>query len=613
MSSTVKTEKLLPLKSIAVLPFVNMSSNSENSYFCDGMTEEIINALTTIANLKVIARTSSFAYKNKNTDLRTVGQELGVVSILEGSIRFQKKRVRITAQLINTTDGFHYWSQNFDRELQDIFQLQDEISLLIADKIRENFGHLDLEDSLVKPPDISITAYQHFLQAKALIAEFNKQAILQGIDLLKNIINDFPNFAQAYVTIHYAYNSMAAGGLMPVEKAFDLGGTYLNKANDLDMYLPEVYHSKGWDALNKNWDFIHAVQHLQKAIQLLPNYADAHQKLFITLILEGNLSQAQTHIQHAYELDPLNDLNNYFMAYNAYINSDAQNTNVYFNRCFEINNKFIVGYSIYALALIHQKRSKHILRLCEQIPPIEGSDIEIKIMQTLAYAAMQHQSKLQVHLDQLQLLLSSDSRERVRFFLIYVYVLLKEDRLALQLIDQGIENKEPLMTLLKVDPLLKPLHRYQKFNQQLQTIFKLSNTHILSEKTTVKKPLSSSLIATYKNKLQTSMEQDQVYLDSSLSLRKLAQKIDLHPNQLSWLLNDCFDQNFNDFINFYRIQHFKKLAVQPGSEQYTLLSLAYESGFNSKSVFNACFKKQEANTPSQWVKSVKKPSNFLTT
>ena len=145
-------------KSIAVLPFVNMSSDPENEYFSDGITEEIINALTTIKGLKVISRTSSFAFKDKNVDVRTIGSQLGVNTLLEGSIRKAKNRVRITTQLVSTKDGTHFWSKNFDRELVDIFALQDEISLLIADQIRENFGHFNIEDHLIEAPTQNINA-----------------------------------------------------------------------------------------------------------------------------------------------------------------------------------------------------------------------------------------------------------------------------------------------------------------------------------------------------------------------------------------------------------------------------------------------------------------------
>ena len=149
---------------IAVLPFVNMSTGRDYEYFSDGVTEEIINALAQIEQLKVTSRTSSFFFKNKKLPLTEVGKLLNVSVILEGSIRIFNNKVRITAQLIDADSDFHFWSEAFDRSLEDIFAVQDEISLLIADKIRENIGHLSLKEHLVTPPHISTKNYQEYLK-----------------------------------------------------------------------------------------------------------------------------------------------------------------------------------------------------------------------------------------------------------------------------------------------------------------------------------------------------------------------------------------------------------------------------------------------------------------
>lgn len=578
-----------------------MSNDIENEYFSDGITEEIINALSNIKALKVIARTSSFAFKGKQVDVREVGKELNVSTILEGSVRKSKNRVRISAQLIDTSDGTHYWSKNFDRELDDIFKLQDEISLLIADRIRENFGHFNVDDSLVTHHNISTESYHNYLRAKKLISRFNKVDVFKGISILKEVIEHYPSFALAHVNIHYAYNILAAGGLMPVKEAFEIGGSYLETAHKLKVDLPEVHHSLGWDALNKKWDFKAAACHLKKALELKPGYSDAHQKLFITLILEGNLKEANKHISKAYTLDPLNDLNNYFMGYNAYINKDKTAVERHFKRCFEINNKFIVGYGIYALALAYQKQPEHIIEVTQSIPEMEGSKMEQLIMTSLAYAVMQDRPKVEANISKLQPLLNSDSRERVRFFLIFIYTILKQYDNALDLIDEGILHKEPLMTLVKIDPLLEPLHNLERFNKQLEIIFALSNEIKPQTKTIEKQLLSKDQTEHCKIAILDLMDNEECFLDTTLSLRTLADKIDIHPNHLSWLLNASFKKNFNDFINTYRLEYFKSIALKPEFKHITILGLAYDSGFNSKSVFNTFFKKTEGITPSKWV------------
>jgi adenylate cyclase len=152
-------------KTLAVLPFINMSASAEHEYFSDGITEEIINALSKIKSLKVTSRTSSFYFKNKNIPLKQIAQELNVAAILEGSVRVAGDTIRISAQLIQADDDFHFWSETWDRKMENIFAVQDEISLLIADKLREHFGHFEIEEHLVQKQTDTLGAYEYYLKA----------------------------------------------------------------------------------------------------------------------------------------------------------------------------------------------------------------------------------------------------------------------------------------------------------------------------------------------------------------------------------------------------------------------------------------------------------------
>ena len=149
---------------LAVLPFVNMSADPENEYFSDGITEELLNALTKVDGLQVTSRTSVFAFKGKNNDIRDIAIQLNVDKVLEGSVRKSGNRVRITAQLINAADGYHIWSENYDRNLTDIFEVQDEISGIIANRLRENLTEDNSRNKLVKAPTKNLTAYTHYLK-----------------------------------------------------------------------------------------------------------------------------------------------------------------------------------------------------------------------------------------------------------------------------------------------------------------------------------------------------------------------------------------------------------------------------------------------------------------
>lgn len=592
-------------KSIAVLPFENLSSDQENEYFVDGITEGLINALSKIEGLNVTARTSSFVFKNKKEDIRIIGNKLGVSTIIEGSVQKSVDQLRISVQLVRTDNGFHIWSESFDRKLADVFKLQDEICLLVADKVRENFGHLHIEDHLVGTPTDNIEAYESFLKGKYYLNSFNTGNIKKGISILKQTIAIQPNYALAHVNIHYGYNMLAASGLMPVKEALDKGKKHLDIAFEINDSLPQYYHSMGWHSLNNDWDFRAANGFLNKALELNPGYADAHQKSFINLALDGLLDKAKYHIDRALELDPLSTLNNYFKAYYYYITEDYFECEQYFDRTFQFDSTFLVGYSIYALSQVHQRKTASIFKRAQSIPDVNGAYVERLMMETLANSLLDDKQKTAAAVEELRSYLKKENRERVRFFLVYIEFLRENIEESLDLIDEGILNREPLMTLLKVDPILKPLRQNNRFKRQLEIIYELSDASVFLPPKKLQNEIDTKEVEYIVKQLSKSLEEEQLYLEPNLTLRFLAENIDVHPNKLSKVLNEEIGKNFNEYVNTYRINAFQEKALLEENSNITLLGLAYDSGFNSKSVFNDSFKKLTGMTPKQWVKANK--------
>lgn len=592
-------------KSIAVLPFINLSSDPENEYFSDGITEEIINALTKIQGLNVIARTSSFAFKNRNEDVRGIGAQLGAAVVLEGSVRKANDRLRITAQLIVAETGFHIWSENFDRELKDIFALQDEISLLIADKVRENFGHLELPDHLVKAREIPAEIYDLYLKGRHYLNTLNKNNIFKGIELLEEVTGRQPDFALAWAGVHYGYNMLAAAGFMHAGPALEKGLAFLTRAIEIDPTLPDCYHSLGWHSLNYSWDFVNAKKSLVKAIELSPAYADAYQKLFITLALEGKKEVAWPFLQTALKLDPLSPLNHYFKGYYFYLQQQHSVADSAFEKCLELAPHFQFGYSMYGLNLLAQGKADVLLKKAEEISDNESPNLEKSILTTMAYCSLKDIKKAAPGLKQLEKELEGEDSERVRFFLIHMRVLLNNNEEAIDLAAQGVARREPLMTLLREDPLLKPLHGSEKFQGLMQQIYALSDEKIPLFTGSQVQPMADDELGFYKQQLEKLLATHVLYLDPSLSLRGLAEHLGLHPNKLSWLLNEYIGQNFNEYVNSFRLAEFQRKALDPSKNHLTLLGLAYESGFNSKTVFNTFFKKKFGMPPRTWVKSQK--------
>ena len=247
-----------------MLPFVNMSADPENEYFSDGITEELLNALTKVDGLQVTSRTSAFAFKGKNIDIRDIGIQLNVDRILEGSVRKAGNRVRITAQLINAADGYHIWSENYDRDLTDIFEVQDEISSIIANKLRENLTAREHEETLVKVPTQNLEAYTLFLKGLHFHNKITPDDAKKAIECFEKAITLEPDYANAYAMAAAGYAFLGATGQMQPKEAFEVVHRYSDKALQLDSSLAEGYVGKGAAYLFYDWKWKQAYDSLQK-------------------------------------------------------------------------------------------------------------------------------------------------------------------------------------------------------------------------------------------------------------------------------------------------------------------------------------------------------------
>jgi len=303
-----------PVNRLAVLPFVNMSADPENEYFSDGITEELLNALTRVDGLQVTSRTSAFAFKGKHDDIREIGRKLNVDKVLEGSVRKSGNRVRITAQLINAADGYHIWSENYDRDLHDIFQIQDEISGMIANRLRENLSVEQKKETLVKAPTKNIEAYTLFLKGMHFSNKLTPPDLFKAIEFFEQAIQLEPNYAQAYAMIASAYAYLGTTGQATPEKAVDIVTRYSEKAMQLDNTIAESHIAKATMFMMYEWNFQAGYEALQKAIQLNPAATGAYQMMGLYYIFTGKIPEAAKIMERAAEMDPLSPPINHFLA-----------------------------------------------------------------------------------------------------------------------------------------------------------------------------------------------------------------------------------------------------------------------------------------------------------
>ena len=306
-------------QSIAVLPFANLSSDGGDEFFSDGIAEEIINALSKVKGLRVAARTSAFSFKGQSVDITTIAERLNVANVLEGSVRKAGKRLRITVQLVDVADGCHLWSERFDREMDDIFAVQDEIASAIAGKFESSVG-VGNDDPLVRRPTRNLEAYEAYLRGRHAWEKFGTN-LFAGLQHFQSAVALDPQFAAAWAGVADAYGSLAFAAAMHPDEAMPLLKEAAEKALALDDSLAEAHSALGlWHLVyGLNWE--EAKTCLVRSIELNPNYPQAfhHYGHLYCAFVSFDLDEGIELCRHAAEVDPLGGFPRHGWLANLYI------------------------------------------------------------------------------------------------------------------------------------------------------------------------------------------------------------------------------------------------------------------------------------------------------
>jgi len=298
--------KLNPaMNRLAILPFENLSADPDNEYFSDGITEELIDAFSRINGLLVTSRTSCFAFKKRHEDAREIGSKLNVNKILEGSVRKVGNKVRIAAQLINAADGYHIWSETFNRDLHDIFEVQDEIARIIVNKLRESIAEKPSEEQFVKPPTENLEAYSLYLKGVYFTNKLTPSDVRKATTFLEEAIRMDPNFAPAAGHLAGCYIQLGAMGQMNPATAFELARQYADKAIGLDNSFAEAYSVKGVACMVHDLDWNKAYSYLARGLELKPGSSYASFLLGIYYQCMGRSNEAIAVLEKAITYDPL--------------------------------------------------------------------------------------------------------------------------------------------------------------------------------------------------------------------------------------------------------------------------------------------------------------------
>jgi serine/threonine-protein kinase len=291
--------------SVAVLPFDDMSPNGDQEYFADGMTEEIINVLARLPGLRVVARTSAFAFKGKDADVRTIGEQLGVRNVVEGSVRRSGDRLRVTAQLVSVADGYQLWSETYEREVADVFAIQEDVATRVAEALSVRIGGR----SLGQGPPSDPRAYELYLTGRQLFAQRTEASMRRAIENFEQALAISPTYALALSGLADVLTQLSVWGFDTSPAGLERAREAAQAAIRADPTLGEAHASLGRQRFaGGTWDWEGAEQHLRRAIELSPGYATAHMWRAQMLMHQGRVRESTAEIQHALELDPFSPI-----------------------------------------------------------------------------------------------------------------------------------------------------------------------------------------------------------------------------------------------------------------------------------------------------------------
>lgn len=331
-------------KAIAVLPFINLSADNENEYFSDGLTEEIIHALGKVKGMSVVARTSVFQFKGRAYDIRKLGEQLNVQTVLEGSVRKAGERLRITAQLINVLDGYHLWSETYERKMEDVFAIQEEISNAIVNALKPICQE---ELPLVRRAYENLEAYHLFLKGRFHSRKRTEEGLKRAIEFFHQATEIDPDYAAAYAGLAESFSLLAHKGLFWPRDVMPKARNAALKAIALDDQVSEAHMALGFVESAYDWEWEKAEHHYQQALQVASyGNAEAHHWYSSDYLAPlGRLDEALEQIQHAQFVDPLSHLINSSLGFVLIMRREYDRTIDHYRKCLELDPSYYHFYT----------------------------------------------------------------------------------------------------------------------------------------------------------------------------------------------------------------------------------------------------------------------------
>ena len=451
-------------QSIAVLPLENLSGNPEQEYFVSGMHETLITELSKISALKVISRTSSIQYKNVKKPLRQIAKELGVKALIEGSVIREGNMVRITVQLIDGTTDEHIWSENFDREMQNILSLYSEVAQKIANEVKIKLTPQD-QARLVSSQEVNPYAYELYLIGRHHWNQRTIQGYKQAIESYNKALEQDSNYAPAYAALADGYILLGEQGGIPQQEAGKLADNAIKKALALNSKLAEAYSSKGVWKLSYEWNWSESEKAFKRAIELNPGYAVTYQWYGRILSFAGRFDEAIKQLEKAKQLDPLSPIIAAYIGQVYIFAKEYEKADDHLQQALKVHSNHPL--------LLHNLGELYIAqgRYAEAIAPLKQS-AEMSLsghynaMLGYAYAMANRKTEAMSILN--ELLTRSDSGIISGFNLAAVYLALGEKEKSISQLEKGFEQRDVWMKELKAWPWFDKLRDEQRYKDLMK-------------------------------------------------------------------------------------------------------------------------------------------------
>lgn len=450
--------------SVAVLPFVNMSSDPENEYFSDGLSEELLNVLAKISSLKVAARTSSFFFKGQTGDIADIARRLGVASILEGSVRKSGSRIRITVQLINAADGYHLWSETYDRELDDIFAVQDNIASSVAEALKVKLLDEDVGQLNVGGTD-NTQAFQAYLRGAHYYKRGSSDEALlnNALSELQEAIELDADYARAYAGLSYTWDQLATNSFVKYDEGIDNATTAASKAVELAPDLAEGHMMLGKLLLHYKLDKDGAIDGITKALRLNPGNADVQVEFARLSSYFGDVDASISAAKKALELDPVSLFAHYFLGHIMYFGRRYDDAIPIFRDLLMLNPNY--------------PRPRYTLGMCyymkgdieAALPEVENEPLDW--MRLSGSAIVLHRLGRTADAEaNLELLVRHDDEEYAIYQQGQIYAQWGNFGKAIECLNRARDLHDPGLSQMVVDPLLDPLRDQPHFGELMVAI-----------------------------------------------------------------------------------------------------------------------------------------------